>query len=188
MRDRVLRVRIHGQEGHGATTAARLLAAAAHRDGLEASVPQSSCRERSGAPVEAYCRIGGDRLAPSRPDAETDALLIQDPRLMRQPDVLSRLTPHAYVLINAPYLQHLGLGELIRQLPEGHVLAVAAPDRHFPNVALLGALAGATGAVSLDALTAAIREHFQGDMAERAVCDATDAHARASRSRPRSVA
>lgn len=188
MRDHVLRVRIHGREGHGATTAAQLLAAAARREGLEARALQSFGRERSGAPVEAYCRIGCDRLAPTWPDDETDVLLIQDATLMRQPGVLSGLTPDAYVLINTPRLEHLGLGDLTRSLPEGHVLAIAAPERHFPNAALLGGLTGVTGAVSLGALIVAMREHLHGDAAERAVRAATDAYMRVTRLPQRTVA
>jgi pyruvate ferredoxin oxidoreductase gamma subunit len=177
----VVRVRIHGREGHGAGTATRLLAAAARREGHAASALGSFASERGGAPVEAYCRISGDPLASCRPDDEADVLLVQDAVLMRQPHVLSRLSADAYVLVNAPCLEELGLGELIRRLPEGHVLAVAAADRRYPGAALLGALAGATGAVSLEALTAAMRERLEGDAAERAVRAATDAHAQATR-------
>lgn len=179
MKDRAFQVRIHGREGRGATTAARLLAAAARRQGLPAHVLRSFGREHCGAPVDAVCRIGGDGIPPRQPAVEADALIVQDVYLLRLPDVLCDLAPGGYVLVNARELAPLGLGQLIHELPAGHVLAVPATDHHFPNAAMLGALAAITGVVTLESLTAAIREHLHGDAAERSVIAATDAYSAA---------
>jgi pyruvate ferredoxin oxidoreductase gamma subunit len=188
MKDAAFRVRTLGREGLGATTAARLLAAAAAREGVPAQALCSFGRERSGAPVEAFCRIGGGGAASSRPDLEADALIIQDRALVHRPHVLRDLSPEAYVLVNASALEHLGLRELIRELPPGHVVAVPATDRRFPNAALLGALAGVTGAVALDSLTAAMRDSLRGEVAERSVRDATDAYWELARGTVRTAA
>jgi pyruvate ferredoxin oxidoreductase gamma subunit len=176
MTGRAFRVRIHGREGQGASTAARLLAAAAAREGVPAQALSSVCRERSGAPVEAFCRIGDGGVDSGRPDTAADALIVQDRALVHRPHVLHDLSPEAYVLVNGSAVEHLGLGGLIRELPPGHVLAVAATDHHFPNAALLGALVGVTRVVALDSLTAAMRDRLRGDAAERSVRAATDAY------------
>jgi pyruvate ferredoxin oxidoreductase gamma subunit len=119
MRDHAFRIRIHGREGQGATTAARLLAAAAVRDGLTAQALPCFGRERTGAPVEAHCRIGGGRTPSSHPHVEADALLVLDAALAHLSHVLRDLSPEGYVLVNARTLELLGLGELERTLPPG---------------------------------------------------------------------
>ena len=176
MAEAAFRVRIHGREGQGATTAARLLAAAAVLDGRHAQALGCFVRERSGAPVEAYCRIGGDGAFLSRPDAEADAVIVQDATLVHRPAVLRDLSPVAYVLVNARTLEHLGIRELVRELQDGHVVAVAATTHPHPNAALLGALLGITRAVTLDSLHAAIRERYPPEVASVSVDAATRAY------------
>jgi pyruvate ferredoxin oxidoreductase gamma subunit len=171
------RVRVHGREGQGTTTAARLLAAAAVRDGMSAEALECFGRERDGAPVEAFCRIGGGRPVSSPPDVEADAVIVQDATLVRHAHVLRSLSPEAYVLVNARTVEHLGLGGLIRGLPDGHVVAVEATSHRFPNAALLGALVGITGAVTLESLNAAMRERFHDLAAGPSVVAATQAYA-----------
>lgn len=180
MPDGAFRVRIHGREGQGATTAARLLAAAAAHEGVSAHAMRCFGRERTGAPVEAFCRIGGG-VASSRPDVEADALIVQDRALVHCPHVLRDLSPEAYVLVNAAALDNLGLGELLGELPPGHVVAVAATEHHFPNAALLGALVAVAGVVALESLTAAMRDRFHGDAVERSVHHATQAYVQLAR-------
>ena len=50
-------IRIHGKGGQGAVTAAEALAIAAFHDGKFSQAFPSFGPERSGAPVESYCRI-----------------------------------------------------------------------------------------------------------------------------------
>ena len=118
--------------------------------------------------VEAFCRIGGSPIS-GRPDVEVDALIIQDAALLHLPHVLRAVRPEGFVLVNARTLEHRGLRRLEGELPDGHLVAVAAHGRHFPNTAMLGALVALTGVITLDSLTAAIRARFRPDAAEAAV-------------------
>jgi pyruvate ferredoxin oxidoreductase gamma subunit len=176
-------VRIHGREGRGATTAARLLAAAVQREGRWSEAPRWFGRERSGAPVEALCRIGDAPIRGGHPDAEIDALIILDAIFVHQAHVLRGLKPDGYLLVNSSPNQHLGLHDLARTLPHGHVLAVPANDlatrhvgRQVPNTALLGAFAAMTGLVTLESINAAIRERFSGTVADGNVAAASQAY------------
>jgi pyruvate ferredoxin oxidoreductase gamma subunit len=49
--------------------------------------------------------------------------------------------------------------------------------RPLPNAALLGGLAGLTGAVAIESLAAAIRERFPGAVGDRNAAAATAAYA-----------
>jgi pyruvate ferredoxin oxidoreductase gamma subunit len=60
------------------------------------------------------------------------------------------------------------------KLPPGHIMTLPATEiarekigRPIPNVAMLGALAGMTGIVTLDALFSAIKEKFSKSVAEK---------------------
>jgi pyruvate ferredoxin oxidoreductase gamma subunit len=179
MADAAFRVRIHGREGHGATTAAHLLAAAARREGRQAQAVRCFARERDGGPVTAFCCIGAERSSAFY--VEADALVIENAVLLRLPHVLHGLAAEGFLVVNARSSEHLGLGELALRLPPGHIVTVPATDlarahRGRPNAALVGALAAVTGAVSLPALTAAIEERFPGETGGGNVATATRAY------------
>jgi pyruvate ferredoxin oxidoreductase gamma subunit len=176
-------VRIHGREGHGATTAARLLADAIRREGWWSEAPPSFGRERSGAPVEATCRAGDAPIRGGAREAEINAIIVQDAHFVHYPGVFRGLSPDGYVLVNSSWgCQHSGL-HLVRALPRGHVLVVRATElamrhvgRAVPNTALLGAFAAMTGLVSLESINAAIRELFSGPLADGNVAAASRAY------------
>ena len=178
MNQRPLRVRIHGREGQHVTTSARLIAAAARRDGLTAEATPCYGREMNGAPVEANCQIGNGRNAPVSADC-VDVLIIRDPALLHFPDVVRGLDVDGHVLVRARSLEHLGVGHLIRTLPPGHVCAV--PADHNAAAALLGAFVGVTDAVTVESLISVIREHFDDERAETWEAAARRAYAETAR-------
>jgi pyruvate ferredoxin oxidoreductase gamma subunit len=102
---------------------------------------------------------------------EPDAVLVQDPTLIRGGGVLAGLPPSGLLVVNVR-------GELPAEVrttvgPDVRVLTVAASEtarrligRDAPGPALLGALAAVTGVVGADALVAAVRERFSGHVAE----------------------
>jgi pyruvate ferredoxin oxidoreductase gamma subunit len=91
------------------------------------------------------------------------------------------LEPDGYVLINSTRtFAELGLEEL--ELP-GRRMTVPATDlarehlgRPMPNAVLLGGFAAISGAVTLDAVAAAIREKFNTKLAEGNIAAATAAY------------
>ncbi len=187
----MLDVRIHGRGGQGVVTAAELLSLAAFDQGLHAQAVPSFGSERTGAPVVAYCRIDVRPIRAHDPITDPDAVLVQDPTLLRVPGVLSGLVATGLLLVNSGRSpSELGLDRLAPQLAPGRRVVVPATElararlgRPLPNTAMLGALAGLTGVVSLAALQAAIRERFAGAAAEPNVMVAADAFALTAGSR-----
>ncbi|MDW4904062.1 2-oxoacid:acceptor oxidoreductase family protein [Streptomyces sp. ADMS] len=161
----MFQVRIHGRGGQGAVTAAELLSVAAFLEGRHAQAFPSFGSERTGAPVMAFCRIDDRPIRVREPVARPDALVVQDATLLHQVDVFAGLRPGGPVLVNSPYdTAHLGLESLtgpVLTVP-ATALALRHVGRPVPSAVLLGGLAALTGCVTLDSLTAAIRERFPG--------------------------
>jgi pyruvate ferredoxin oxidoreductase gamma subunit len=158
-------VRIHGRGGQGVVTCAELLAVAAFLEGRYAQAFPSFGSERTGAPVAAFCRIDDSPIRTHEPIAEPDAVVVADPTVMYQVDVLAGLKPGGYLLVNTaraldvPGACFVPATELAREY-------VGKP---LPNAALLGAFAALTGWVSLESVLAAIGQRFAAPVAERNV-------------------
>jgi pyruvate ferredoxin oxidoreductase gamma subunit len=169
----MFQIRVHGRGGQGVVTAAELLSVAAFSEGRHAQAFPSFGSERTGAPVVAFCRVDDVPIRRREPIYEPDALIIQDPSLLPQVDVLAGLRPDGYLLVNsARSWAELGLDEVVAGLPAGHAVAVPATalarthvGRPLPNAALLGAFAALTGLMSLAAVAAAISSRFPPDVA-----------------------
>jgi pyruvate ferredoxin oxidoreductase gamma subunit len=170
----MFQLRIHGRGGQGVVTAAEVLSIAAFIEGRYAQAFPSFGSERTGAPVVAFCRIDDTEIRVREPIAEPDALIVQDPTLLHQVDVFSGLAADGYILINsARSLDGLGIGEFVDQFRRERVLTVPATDlarehlgRPIPNAALVGGFAALSGLISLDSVTAAIREKFPGKLGD----------------------
>jgi len=169
----VIQVRIHGRGGQGVVTAAELLSVAAFLDGRHAQAFPSFGSERTGAPVMAFCRIGDGPIRTREPVVHPDVLVIQDPTLLHVPGVFAGFE-EGTVLVNSSREVDVPRGRLI--LVAASELAREHLGRPMPGAPMLAALAAATGAVSLEALTAAIRERFEGTVAEGNVAAAEAAY------------
>jgi pyruvate ferredoxin oxidoreductase gamma subunit len=181
----MFQVRIHGRGGQGVVTAAEMLSVAAFEEDRYAQAFPSFGSERMGAPVVAFCRIDDREIRVREPVMEPDALIVADATLLHQVDVFDGLRPDGFILINtAKSFDELGLGDFVEGLPPERLLTVPASDlarehtgRPLANAALLGGFAALTEAISLDAVTRAIRERFAGALGERNVAAARAAHA-----------
>lgn len=162
-------------------TAAELLSVAAFNAGKYAQAFPSFGSERTGAPVASYCRIAEHPIRTREPVIMADAIVIQDATLLHSVEVFQGLRGSGWILINAGRdVTSLGLSDLAKRMPAGHVRTVPATQlaksdvgRALPNAALLGALAALTGVVSLACLHGAIRGRFEGPVAEGNVAAAT---------------
>jgi pyruvate ferredoxin oxidoreductase gamma subunit len=155
--------RFHGRGGQGVVTSAELLAVAAFVEGRYAQAFPSFGSERTGAPVAAYCRIDDRPIRTHEPIAVPDAVVVADPTVMHQVDVLAGLRPGGYLLVNTARALDLPGACLVpaTELAREHL------GRPLPNAALLGAFAALTGWVSLDSVLAAIGQRFPAPLAER---------------------
>jgi pyruvate ferredoxin oxidoreductase gamma subunit len=166
----VFQVRIHGRGGQGVVTAAELLSVAAFLEGAHAQAFPSFGSERTGAPVAAFCRIDDKPIRTREPVGTPDCVIIQDATLLGQVDMLAGLHPDGYVLVNSDEPVERGVAVPATALALRHI------GRPVPGVALLGGFAALTGRISLDAVLRAIRERFQGKVADGNAAAATAAY------------
>jgi pyruvate ferredoxin oxidoreductase gamma subunit len=158
-------VRFHGRGGQGVVTAAELLSTAAFNQGRSAQAIPSFGSERTGAPVLSFCRVDDRPIRSHDPVTTPDAVVVQDPTMLHLPGILDGLRPEGLLLVNSTHAPgDLGLDGL-----PARVVTVPATDlsrerlgRPLPNTVLLGALAGLTGVVTLEAVQEAIRARFRG--------------------------
>lgn len=163
-------------------TAAELLSVAAFDEGRYAQAFPSFGSERTGAPVVSFCRVDRVPIRTREPVAEPDALIVQDPTLLHQVDLLSGFAADGYLLLNSGReLAELGLADLFERHRPERLLAVPAGEiarrrlgRPLPNAALLGGFAALTGQLRLDSVQAAIRERFPGRAGEGNAAAAAD--------------
>jgi pyruvate ferredoxin oxidoreductase gamma subunit len=162
-------IRFHGRGGQGVVTAAELLSTAAFNQGRHAQSIPSFGSERTGAPVVAFCRVADRPIRAHDPVTAPDVVVVQDPTMLHLVGILDGLGPEGLLLVNSTRPAHeLGLaGNAARLVTVPATdLARARLGRPLPNTALLGALAGLTGVVSLASVQAAIRGRFDGDAGE----------------------
>lgn len=177
-------VRIHGRGGQGAVTAAEMLSVAAFYEGRNAQAFPTFGSERTGAPVVSFCRIDDRPIRLREPIADPDALIVQDPTLLHQVDLFAGLKPAGFLLLNTSRtFESLGLGDLATGLTTARAVTVPATEiarehlgRPLPNAALLGAFAGLTGQVTLEAVCDAIRARFPGAVGDGNAAAAGAAH------------
>lgn len=167
-------VRIHGRGGQGAVTAAEMLSVAAFDQGLHAQAFPSFGSERTGAPVVAFCRIDDAPIRAHDPIAEPDAVIVQDPTLLRLVPVFAGISTAGFVLVNSsgPFVD-LHVDDLVSGLDPHRLVTIPATDlsrqhlgRSVPNTALLGGFAALTGLLTLEAVQDAIHQRFTGTVAE----------------------
>lgn len=158
-------VRFHGRGGQGVVTAAELLSVAAFDQGEHAQAIPSFGSERTGAPVVAYCRISDQPIRSHDPITTPDAVVVQDPTMLHVAGVLDGVAAGGVVLVNSSRsAEELGLdgrGFQVLTIPATD-LARRRLGRPLPNTALLGALAGITGIVTVESLGQAMQQRFRG--------------------------
>ncbi len=169
----MFQVRIHGRGGQGVVTGAEMMSIAAFLGDRHAQAFPSFGSERTGAPVVAFCRMDDREIRLREPIMQPDAIIIQDPTLLHQVDVLSGLKKNGYILINSTRtFAEMGLGEFVKDFQMAHLLTVPATElamkhvgRAVPNMPLLGAFAALSGLISLDAVQRAVDQKFSGAVA-----------------------
>ena len=157
-------IRFHGRGGQGAVVASSILASACFREGKFCQAFPAFGVERRGAPVEAYLRED-DRKILLRTNVYTpDHVVVLDPTLLDVVDVTRGLKPRGLVLVNTdkPAAAYPACGAFLVCTVDASRIALRRllGSRTHPivNTAILGALARATGLVSLEAVCDAIRD------------------------------
>ncbi|HTJ71103.1 MAG TPA: 2-oxoacid:acceptor oxidoreductase family protein [Actinospica sp.] len=157
-------IRVHGRGGQGVVTAAELIAWAAIYDGHYALAFPSFGSERTGAPVEAYCRIADTPIRSREPVDAPDAVLVLDATLLHRPGTFKGLKAGGLALVNSAASVAVPEAPQLLAVPATRI-ALARTGRALPNVPMLGAFAAASGAVSLEAVHTAVELRFAGPLA-----------------------
>jgi 2-oxoacid:acceptor oxidoreductase gamma subunit (pyruvate/2-ketoisovalerate family) len=143
----MVEIRIHGRGGQGGVTLAKLIATSRFLQGQSVQAFGLYAAERSGAPVQAFCRFDDDVITNRNLIYEPDHVVVLDPTLVG-PSILGGLKPVGWILLNTPEQNETLAG----QFPENRVATVDATaiarehglgTRSVPivNTALAGAVA-----------------------------------------------
>jgi len=161
----MIEIRFHGRGGQGAVLASEMLAQAAFLDGKSPQSFPFFGVERRGAPVTAYARIDDRPIRLRTSITKPDMVVVLDPGLLKSTPVADGLRPGGLVLVNsrrAPSEIEAPPGARRATVDASRIaLAHGLGSVTMPvvNTVILGALARATGIVSLEALSTAIEKY-----------------------------
>lgn len=164
-------IRIHGRGGQGNVTASEFLAEAAFADGLNAQAFPMFGSERHGAPVTAYVRISETPVRLRSQIYEPDYVIIQDASLFAGNDLLVGLKQGGLVVINSDQPpEAFGItGPFEVVTVPATELALDIVGKPIINTIMVGAFAGASGEIHLEALEKSVRERYPGELGEKEV-------------------
>ncbi len=173
----MLEIRFHGRGGQGAVTAARLLAEAAFLESKYCQAFPFFGAERRGAPVVAFARIDRKPIRTRTQVYEPNHVVVLDSTLPETVNVAMGLKRGGIIVLNAKKIPNQLKGAKVA-LVDATTVAIETLGVPITNTAMLGALAKATGAVSLDSVTEAIKKHFKEKLVEKNVSAAEQAYNR----------
>ncbi len=145
--DAMIEIRIHGRGGQGGVTLAKLIATSQFLQGRSVQAFGLYAAERSGAPIQAFCRYSEDPITNRNLIYEPDHVIVLDPTLVGTA-IMAGLKAGGWILINSPQRPD----EFAEQLPRNRLATVDATTiardnnvgtRSVPivNTALAGAVA-----------------------------------------------
>ncbi len=160
----MIEIRIHGRGGQGGVTLAKIIAASRFLQGQSVQAFGLYAAERSGAPIQAFCRYDDEPIRNRNLIYLPDHVIVLDPTLAGA-DIVTGLAADGWILINTPQ----ALQSIAKQFPGRRVATIDASDiardnglgtRSVPivNTALAGA-AGRMLGFGLDEIHAAL-EHL----------------------------
>jgi pyruvate ferredoxin oxidoreductase gamma subunit len=166
-------IRIHGRGGQGSLVLAQFIAMAALEDGKfsQAFPFLGGGGERRGKAIQAFVRID-DRFIRLRSRIHhPDYVMVQDPTIVDEVDVLDGLKEGGIVLINTERsLSPPQRAASIRwiEVPASKI-AMEIPGSPLMNAALLGAFSAVTREICLPSIEKAIEKRFPGEVGLRNV-------------------
>ncbi len=143
----MVEIRIHGRGGQGGVTLAKLIATSRFLRGRSVQAFGLYAAERSGAPVQAFCRYDDAEITNRNLIYEPDHVVVLDPTLVG-PAITGGLKPGGWILLNTDR----GVDAFADEFSRNRVAAVDATEiarRHglgtrsvpIVNTALAGAVA-----------------------------------------------
>lgn len=161
-------IRWHGRGGQGGFTASRLLGIAASVHGNKHALAFPSFGpERRGAPVLAFTKIDDTKIHDRSEVQESDFVVVMDETLV-VPDIIKGIRLGACILINTENIERYT--SLLKDFKvigiDATSIAMEILGRPITNTAMYGALAAASGLVSLESAQESIRTEMKPKLAE----------------------
>jgi 2-oxoacid:acceptor oxidoreductase gamma subunit (pyruvate/2-ketoisovalerate family) len=169
-------IRWHGRGGQGAVTSAKILADAAFRSGFAGVTSQPSFgAERRGAPITASTRLDDEPIRILSQVTQPDIVVVLDDSLVEVGRVTAGMKPGGTIIVNTVRpADDLGITGDVRIVTSDVTGAAQAADlivggQPMVSTAILGAIASATGLVTMENVDAAINHVFKGSAAAKNV-------------------
>ncbi|HIH62157.1 MAG TPA: pyruvate ferredoxin oxidoreductase subunit gamma [Methanobacteriales archaeon] len=162
----MIEIRFHGRGGQGAVTAAEILAKAAFEDGKYSQAFPFFGVERRGAPVMAFTRLDEKPIRRRHQIYNPDYVVVLDDGLLEVVDVFAGLKTNGAVIINTREKPQTPPGAK-KYTIDATGIALEILGRPIVNTTMLGAFAGATREVTIDAIIRIIKETFPGKIGEK---------------------
>jgi pyruvate ferredoxin oxidoreductase gamma subunit len=166
-------IRMSGLGGQGVVTSAHVLAMAANKDGKFSISNPFFGAEKRMAPAESYCRIGSERIYDRGELVFPDIIMVFHPQVITlqksyTAPFYSGIKRNGLLIINSnsdllndedkEYLRELNVAVYTF---DGTALAMEIAGTELAsNMALIGAVAGISKVVTMDALDQAIQDRF----------------------------
>ena len=148
-------IRIHGRGGQGAVMAAKILAKALVEEGKTAKAIPAFGFERRGAPVAAFLRFDEKPIRQVTNIYHPDCILCLDPTLPRAVDIFEGMnTRGIWIQATKKNIDQIDVPTTVAKVGLCDAIGIALDifKKPITNTIMLGAFAGATGIVSLEAL------------------------------------
>jgi 2-oxoacid:acceptor oxidoreductase gamma subunit (pyruvate/2-ketoisovalerate family) len=158
----MLEIRTHGRGGQGSVIASEILADAFFNEGKFVQAFPVFGVERRGAPVMAFTRAADTEIRERCQIYEPDHLIVLDRVLLKTVNITEGLKDGGWIVINTN--MECDDNELLERFSIATVDAAKIALKHrlgslaapIVNTSIIGAFAGATGLVGLDAVKQAI--------------------------------
>ena len=99
--DAMIEIRIHGRGGQGGVTMAKIIATSRFLQGLSVQAFGLYAAERSGAPIQAFCRYSEEPITNRNLIYEPDHVIVLDPTLVGTA-IMAGLKAGGWILMNSP--------------------------------------------------------------------------------------
>ena len=168
----MIEIRFHGMGGQGAVMGALILAEAAFSEGKYAQKIPMYGGARRGGDVTVFLRLDDKPIRRTSGIYEPDSVIVLDPTLKKQPFVRAGIKMGGTAILNDElWPKDIDLGVKLGKVATLDATGISAEVfgvRAIPivNTPMLGAIAKATGWVTLESLVEPIKRQLPGKVGE----------------------
>jgi pyruvate ferredoxin oxidoreductase gamma subunit len=165
-------IRLHGRAGQGILTASRLFAQAAITDGKYAQAFPDFGPERLGAPVSAFVRIDDEPIEIRSQIYTPNAVAVFEESLLETVPITRGLVSKGFLVVNSGEKTSAAVKKVGDEAKvtsysiDASRIAVELMGTPTVSTIMLGALAGASGFVTIESLESVVKQRFHGEIGE----------------------